>query len=423
MKSVNGGAAGTFSYNGDGKRVKKADSYGTYYYVHSSVLGAAAFEVTVWGVIARVHVTAGGKEIAQLATDGGFYWLHTDHLGTPRKMTNGVGVTVFRGEYDPHGNPLLEWSVVGNPYLNNNKFTGYERDVAAGLDFAQARHFNYGRGRFMQPDPSGLKYVNLSDPQSLNRYSRAKNDPVTFFDPTGLYTICYGWHVYWVSGSSITYGGFIKSYCVESGAGMILDGSENVSMGDVYIDKRKEKREAGVNSAEKMLRKTPCATFTNSLLAQADLIARRDPNNQGNDWRPSLQPLTDPNGNQSFPNLAGNLGNALRNVTTSDEASSGRSGDSVTFGHVITQYTSDDNSTRTPRGYTQELKWYPEFYDLDETAAGQASIHESLHLFPGLGDFELAKAAAYLNGENNRTFSSQSTASQYIQSQVTRYCN
>jgi RHS repeat-associated protein len=148
-------------------------------------------------------VTAGGKEIAQLATDGGFYWLHHDHLGTPRKMTNSTGVVMFRGEYDPHGNPLLEWSVIGNPYLNNNKFTGYERDYAAGLDFAQARHYSYGRGRFMQPDPVRTpsnqclkKYprppipVALDKPESLNLYTYVFNDPVNFDDPTGTYGRC-----------------------------------------------------------------------------------------------------------------------------------------------------------------------------------------------------------------------------------------
>ncbi len=112
-------------------------------------------------------------------------WLHTDHLGTPRRMTNNTGVVVFRGEYDPHGNTLLEWSAIGNPNLNNNKFTGYERDNAAGLDFAQARHFSYRRGRFTQPDPAGLKGLKLNLPQSLNLYTYVVNDPINFTDPTG----------------------------------------------------------------------------------------------------------------------------------------------------------------------------------------------------------------------------------------------
>ena len=178
--------------------MRKVESGATSYYVYSSMLGAAAFELTGTGGVQRVHVITGGKEVAQQATDGAFYWLHTDHLGTPRKMTNTTGVTVYRGEFDPHGNPLLEWSVIGNPNLNNKKFTGYERDNAAGLDFAQARHYKFGRGRFMQPDPSGLASANKRDPQSLNRFSYTGNDPINFNDRTGLYGgwVYCGW-IYW----------------------------------------------------------------------------------------------------------------------------------------------------------------------------------------------------------------------------------
>ncbi len=180
MTSVNAGALGTYGYNGDGKRVRKVEGAATTYYVNSAVLGSAAFELNGSGTVNRVHVTAGGKEIAQLATDGAFYWLHTDHLGTPRRMTNSTGVVMFRGEYDPHGNPLLEWTTI-----SNGKFTGYERDAAAGLDFAQARHYKFGRNRFTQPDPAGLQAVNFRRPQSLNRYSYVFNDSVNFIDGTG----------------------------------------------------------------------------------------------------------------------------------------------------------------------------------------------------------------------------------------------
>ena len=39
------------------------------------------------------------------------------------------------------------------------------------------------------PDPAGLAAVNLTNPQSLNRYAYALNNPVKFTDPIGMY--CY----------------------------------------------------------------------------------------------------------------------------------------------------------------------------------------------------------------------------------------
>jgi hypothetical protein len=44
-------------------------------------------------------------------------------------------------------------------------------------------------GRFLSPDPSGLYYADPTNPQSLNLYSYALNNPLTKTDPTGLY--CY----------------------------------------------------------------------------------------------------------------------------------------------------------------------------------------------------------------------------------------
>ena len=37
-----------------------------------------------------------------------------------------------------------------------------------------------------RPDPLGGK---LTDPQTLNKYSYVRNNPITLTDPTGLYTV------------------------------------------------------------------------------------------------------------------------------------------------------------------------------------------------------------------------------------------
>jgi RHS repeat-associated protein len=77
---------------------------------------------------------------------------------------------------------VYEW---GSSALNSLKFTGYERDGATGLDYANARMYNSARGRFMQSDPAGQRSANLELPESLNRYAYASNDPVNNIDPTG----------------------------------------------------------------------------------------------------------------------------------------------------------------------------------------------------------------------------------------------
>jgi RHS repeat-associated protein len=179
------GATGqnTVGYDGDGQRVRKIENWGTpVYYVRSSVLKQAAMEV-VNGTLARAYVYAGTRLVAQQSTDGQFYWVHTDHLGSGRKLTNTSGAVVYRGEFDPHGQALLE---TGSPALNSRKYTGYERDQATGLDYASARMYAGSRGRFTSPDPGWLSAANMQKPQSLNRYAYVNNDPVNFVDPDGL---------------------------------------------------------------------------------------------------------------------------------------------------------------------------------------------------------------------------------------------
>ncbi len=182
LKSVNGGSLGSYGYDGNGKRVKKTESGTTTYYVLSSVLGSA-MEVTSAGV-QRAYVMGGGSVVAQLNANGQFYWLHLDHLGSGRKMTDASGNMTYRAEFDPYGKLLYEWSSPTN--LNTKKFTGYERDAATNLDYAQARMYGSEWARFMSPDPMGLGSASLTSPKTLNRYAYVNGDPVNLIDPDGL---------------------------------------------------------------------------------------------------------------------------------------------------------------------------------------------------------------------------------------------
>jgi RHS repeat-associated protein len=47
------------------------------------------------------------------------------------------------------------------------------------------RHYN-PTGRWLSPDPGGVKVVKLDDPQTWNMYAYVRNNPTTATDPTGL---------------------------------------------------------------------------------------------------------------------------------------------------------------------------------------------------------------------------------------------
>jgi RHS repeat-associated protein len=138
-------------------------------------------------------VYANGKLMAEQTPDGQFYWTHNDHLGSTRKLTSTSGAVVYRGEFDPFGQAVLE---TGSVSLNSHKFTGYERDWATGLDYANARMYTSQYGRFMQSDPVSygcgnkkpdiLAGARKRKPQSFNRYSYVYSDPINLIDPKGL---------------------------------------------------------------------------------------------------------------------------------------------------------------------------------------------------------------------------------------------
>jgi RHS repeat-associated protein len=77
---------------------------------------------------------------------------------------------------------------------SRSRYTGKERDTKSGNDYFGARYYASSMGRYMSLDPSGLLYADPTNPQSLNLYAYALNNPLKLVDPTGLTACFYGGH-------------------------------------------------------------------------------------------------------------------------------------------------------------------------------------------------------------------------------------
>ena len=140
-----------------------------------------------------------------------------DALGSIRIVFDASGAAVARADYEPFGELFTVPTMPGTSELPAKQFTGQERDAEASLDYFGARFFVPRTGRFSQVDPV---YAGLLDPQQWNRYAYARNNPLTFIDPTGMqastgipgycsafnsYERCGGDDLFWGSGGG---GGF-----------------------------------------------------------------------------------------------------------------------------------------------------------------------------------------------------------------------
>jgi RHS repeat-associated protein len=168
-------------YDGDRLRVRRSENWAATYYVRSSVLGGQVVaEVTSGGGWQRGYVYLGSQLLALQA--GGVEWAHQDPVTKSQRLTNVNGAVTVIVEADPWGGESWGWS--SNSWWQPRRYTSYTRD-GNGSDEAMMRRYNRLWAKFEQPDPYDGSY-DLSDPQSLNRYAYAGNDPVNFTDPTGL---------------------------------------------------------------------------------------------------------------------------------------------------------------------------------------------------------------------------------------------
>jgi RHS repeat-associated protein len=68
---------------------------------------------------------------------------------------------------------------------NYTFLTQKERGNETGLDYFGARYYASVQGRFTSYDPVFVTALRLVDPQRLNLYSYARNNPLKFVDPDG----------------------------------------------------------------------------------------------------------------------------------------------------------------------------------------------------------------------------------------------
>ncbi len=168
-----------YLYNGLGQRTAKNSSGILTHYVYDEKARLIG-EYNATGQASQETVYLFGQPIAVLK-GADVYAVHTDHLGSPRKITNPSGNTVWQWQDKPFGdspvNPNPDGDGVAFEY--NLRFPGQYFDAETGLHYNYHRYYDPQIGRYLTSDPIGLA-------GGINTYEYVGGNPVNFIDPLGL---------------------------------------------------------------------------------------------------------------------------------------------------------------------------------------------------------------------------------------------
>jgi len=129
----------------------------------------------------REYFRMGHMPVA-VADNDDVYYIHLDHLGTPRAVSEPNGAVVWTWTFDPFGDtePNEDPDGDGEFFTLNLRFPGQYFDAETGIYYNWHRYYDPRSGRYETSDPIGLE-------GGLNTYGYSDNNPLRVVDPDGLY--------------------------------------------------------------------------------------------------------------------------------------------------------------------------------------------------------------------------------------------
>lgn len=175
----------TFSYNGDGARLKqKVNSTVTTYTVDLAA-GLTQVLMEVTSSLTNTYLYGAGRLAQQTLTSTSYFL--GDGLGSVRQLADASGEVTLVKSYQPYGSVLSTSGSGSSSY----GFTGEWTDNT-GLVYLRARYYAPGVGRFISRDIWAGDY---NRPLTLNAWLYVLGNPINLVDPSGLKQIV-DWSIY-----------------------------------------------------------------------------------------------------------------------------------------------------------------------------------------------------------------------------------
>ena len=171
VASVDSGSTWSFTYNALAERVQMATPSGT----QELMYDPNGVWLGIYGVLDTLP-WGGGFFAWYNGTDT--YFHHINNLSSTSMLTNHAGTGVEDMLFYPWGDVWKSWGVGGYNFAEMPYY-----DPVTNTSLTPFRLQSPGLGRWLSPDPLG---GDVTNPQTLNRYAYALNNPTSFTDPLGL---------------------------------------------------------------------------------------------------------------------------------------------------------------------------------------------------------------------------------------------
>ena len=187
VKNEDGNVVESYSYDENGRRFKKENfSSKTTYYYYNRYYGEELHEEDSTKNKRRNHYFIEDQRfMTEEDPQGEKKYYFRDHLGSALRLTGSLGQIRGANWYTPFGEKIDLTSIDTNSSENRldspYKYTGKELD-ATDFYYYESRYYDPVIGRFISRDTI---FPDIYDPQQLNQYAYARNNPVKFNDPDG----------------------------------------------------------------------------------------------------------------------------------------------------------------------------------------------------------------------------------------------
>ncbi|MCB2263769.1 MAG: DUF6531 domain-containing protein [Candidatus Thiosymbion ectosymbiont of Robbea hypermnestra] len=171
----------TYLYNAEGQRVAKTLGGQTSHFLYGpegQLLGV--YDAATGDALEEILYF--GSTPAATVRSGTLYYIHTDHLGTPRLVSDQSQTVIWHWISDPFGKATPNQDPDGNgtSFVLNLRFPGQYFDAETQRHYDYFRDYDPATGRYIQSDPIGLA-------GGLNTYAYVDSRPLYWADPEGLY--------------------------------------------------------------------------------------------------------------------------------------------------------------------------------------------------------------------------------------------